>query len=137
MNQRGFTLIEVLIAMLLAAFLLTAVWFSFLHGSFNANSARHTAQAVDLCEAGIETVQAKTQGELQDLLGSSVTEDLSLDYSEDKSAAIACNRTTTVSDSDNDGVCEVTVTVSWTERYLGGTKTRQITLDTQIARLSL
>jgi prepilin-type N-terminal cleavage/methylation domain-containing protein len=136
MNQRGFTLIEALIAVLLAAFLLTAVWLSFLHGSFNVSSARHAAQAVDLCEAGIETVQAKTQAELQDLVGTIVSEELGLDYSEDRSAAIGCTRTTAVSDSDGDGVYEITVTVSWTERYLGGTKTRQILLETQIARLS-
>jgi prepilin-type N-terminal cleavage/methylation domain-containing protein len=136
MNQRGFTLIEVLIAMLLAAFLLTAVWFSFLHGSFNVNSARHTAQAVDLCEAGIETMQSKTQPELQSLEDTSVTEDLSLDYSQDRSAAIGCTRTTTVSDNDGDGAYEITVTVNWTERYLGGTKARQVTLSTHIARFS-
>ncbi|MBN1919149.1 MAG: prepilin-type N-terminal cleavage/methylation domain-containing protein [Verrucomicrobia bacterium] len=136
MNQRGFTLIEVLIAMLLAAFLLTALWFSFLHGSFNVNSARHTAQGVDLCEAGVEAIQSRTQAELASLMGNSVTENLSLDYSEDQSAAIACTRTTTVSDTDDDGVYEIAVTVGWTERYLGGTKTRQITLNTQIARLS-
>jgi len=136
MNQRGLTLVEVLIAMLLAAFLLTAVWFSFLQGSFNVNSARHTAQAVDLCEAGIEAMQAKTQAELQDLMDTSVTEGLDLDYSQDKSAAIACTRTTTVSDSDSDGVYEITVTVDWTERHLGGTKTRQVTLNTQIGRFS-
>lgn len=136
MNERGFTLIEVLIGVLLAAFLLSAVWTSFLLGTFNVNAARHTAQAVDVCEAGVEAMQSKTQTELQALLGTTASEELSLDYSEDKSAAIACTRTTTVSDDDGDNVYEITVTVSWTERYLGGTKARQVTMNTQMANVS-
>ena len=136
MNNRGLTLVEALIAVLIAGFLLTAIWTSFLLGTFNVNCARHTAQATDVAEAGIERMQAKTQTELEVLEGQTIAEELSLDYSEDQSAAIACTRSTTVGDTDGDNVYEVTVTVSWTERYLGGIKTRQVTLHTQIAKLS-
>ena len=137
MNNRGFSLIEMLIAVLIAAFLLIAVWTSFLLGTFNVNCARHAAQAVDVCEAGVELMQAKTQAELQALEGQTVTEQVSLDYSDDKSSAIECTRTTTVTDHDGDNVYEVTVTVSWTERYLGGTKTRNVVLNTQIAKVNI
>ena len=135
MNKRGFTLVEVLIAVLIAAFLLAAVWSSFLLGTFNVKCARHTAQAVDLCEAGVELMQAKTQAQLLALLDRPFTENLSLDYSEDKSSAIECTRTTSVTDADGDNIYEITVTVNWIERYLGGTKARSIVLNTQIARL--
>ena len=137
MNNRGFSLVEVLVAILIAAFLVTAIWTSFLLGTFNVNSTRHTAQAMHLCESGVEAIQAKTQGELQSLLGQTISEQVSLDYSEDKSSAIACTRTTTVTDDDADNVYEVTVTVTWTERYLGGTKTRTVVLDTQIAKTTI
>lgn len=137
MNKRGVTLIEVLIAVLIAGFLLAAVWTSFLLGTFNVKSARHAAQAMDLCEAGVELMQAKTLDEVQALLGTTVTEELSLDYSEDKSAAITCTRTTTVSDADGDNAYEVTITVSWNERYLGGTKAREVVLNTQLANVNL
>lgn len=135
MNKHGLTLVEALIAIVIAAFLLTAIWTSFLLGTFNVNCARHAAQATDVAEAGIERMQAKTQAELQALEGQTVVEELNLDYSEDQSSAIACTRTTTVTDTDGDNVYEVTVTVSWTERYLGGAKARQVTLHTQIAKL--
>lgn len=137
MNNRGFSLIEVLVAILIAAFLITAVWTSFLFGTFNVNSTRHAAQAMHLCEARVEAMQAKTQGELQSLLGSSIAEQVGLDYSEDKSSAIACTRTTTVTDDDADNVYEVNVTVTWTDRYLGGTKARTVVLNTQIAKITI
>ena len=137
MNSRGFTLVEMLIAVLIAAFLLAAVWTSFLLGSFNVKCARHTSQGVDLCEAGIEIMQGKTQAELQALDGITTSEELSLDYSEDKSNAIMCTRTTTLADTDGDNVYEVTVTVSWIERYLGGTKTRTVVFNTEIAKTSM
>jgi prepilin-type N-terminal cleavage/methylation domain-containing protein len=135
MNKHGFTLIEVLVAVLIAAFLLSAVWFSYLQGSFNVNSARHTAQAFNLCEAQVETMQSKTQLELQAMCGTETAEEVALDYSDDQSSAITCTRTTTVTDSDSDGVYEVTVTVDWVERYLGASKSRQVTLNTRIADL--
>jgi prepilin-type N-terminal cleavage/methylation domain-containing protein len=137
MTNRGFSLVEVLIAVLIAAFLLVAVWTSFLHGTFNVNSARHAAQAMDLCEAGLELMQGKTQTELHALDGHTLTEPLSLDYSDDRSTAIPCTRTTVVSDDDGDNVYEITVTVGWTERLLGGPKVRQVTLQTQIAKLNM
>jgi prepilin-type N-terminal cleavage/methylation domain-containing protein len=137
MTNRGFSLVEVLIAVLIAAFLLAAVWTSFLHGSFNVNSARHAAQAMDLCEAGLELMEGKTQAQLSGLNGYAITVPLNLDYSDDRSAAIRCTRTTAVSDNDGDNVYEITVTVSWTERLLGGTKARQVTLQTQIAKLNM
>jgi len=137
MNTRGVTLVEVLIAVLIAGFLLAAVWTSFLLGTFNVNAARHAAQATDLCEAGVELMQAKTPMEVQALLGTTVTEELNLDYTADKASAITCTRTTTVTDADGDNVYEVTVTVGWNERYLGGTKAREIVLNTQIANVNM
>ena len=137
MNNRGFSLVEVLVAIPIAAFLVTAVWTSFLLGTFTVNSTRHTAQAMHLCESRVEAMQAKTQGELQSLLGQTIAEQVSLDYSEDKSSAIWCTRTTTVTDDDADNVYEATVTVTWTERYLGGTKTRTVVLNTQIAKITI
>ena len=137
MSTKGFTLVEVLIGVLIAAFLLTAVWMSFVTGSFNVDAARHSAQAGDLCEAGIERMQATTQAELLTLKGTSVEEQLNLDYTEDQSAALTCTRTTTVTDLDNDNVYEITVTVSWAQRYLGGSKARDVTMTTQIAKLNI
>lgn len=137
MNAKGFTLVEVLIGVLIAAFLLAAVWTSFLTGSFNVDAAHHSAQAADLCEAGIEAMQAKTQAELLALTGTSTEEMLDLDYTEDQSEALGCTRTTTVTDLDNDNVYEITVTVSWAQRYLGGSKARSVTMTTQIAKLNI
>lgn len=136
MNNRGFSLVEVLVAVLIAAFLVTAVWTSFLMGSFNVNSTRHTAQAMHLCESRVDAMQARTQAELQSLLGNTISEQVSLDYSQDKSSAIWCTRTTTLADDDADNVYEVTVTVTWSERYLGGSKTRTVVLNTQIAKIT-
>ena len=136
MNNRGFSLIEMLIAVLIAAFLLAAVWSSFLLGSFNVKCARHTAQAVDLCEGGVEIMLAKNDAQLQALLNQKIVENLDLDFSDDKTASIGCTRTTTISDDDADNVYEVTVTVEWIERYLGGTKPRNVVINTQIGQLT-
>jgi hypothetical protein len=38
---------------------------------------------------------------------------------------------------DNDNVYEITVTVTWAQRYLGGTKARSVTMTTQIAKLNI
>jgi prepilin-type N-terminal cleavage/methylation domain-containing protein len=137
MSKNGFTLVEVLIGVLIAAFLLTAVWMSFVSGSLYVDAARHSAQAADLCEAGIERMQAKTQAELLALKGTAVSEQLNLDYSEDQSTAITCIRTTTVTDLDNDNVYEITVTVIWAQRYLGGRKGRSVSMTTQIAKINI
>lgn len=137
MSNRGFTLIEILIALLLGAFLLTALWTSFLLASCSVSSTRHCTQAMDLCEAQLEALQAKTVGELEALKGQTLTEQLSLDYSDDKSSAIPCTRVTTITDSDSDNVYEIVVQVQWIERYLGGDRTSDVILHTKIAKVNV
>jgi Tfp pilus assembly protein PilV len=121
-DDSGFTLAEVLIAVILSALVILPMLTSFLMGRMSTDVAKHRTQAMNLIRARLEYLNSKGYNYVNQLPSEEQVEYISLDESEGDNA-LSCTRTTSVTDVDGDNLLEVEVTVTWNERRLGGDKT--------------
>lgn len=120
----GITLIEVMVATLIAVMVLLALLMSFVMGRFSASVAKHKSQAINLLRARMEEMRDLGYETLQDLSENTpvTTENnLALDVSIDSGEELLCSRVTTITDSNPaDNLLEIKVEISWTELTFGG-----------------
>ncbi len=131
-QNSGFTLAEVLIAVILSALVILPMLTSFLMGRMSTDVARHRTQAMNLIRARLEYLNSKGYNYVNQLPPEEQVEYISLDESEGDNA-LSCTRTTAVTDVDGDDLLEVEVTVTWNERRLGGEHTVSESVMTLLA----
>ena len=117
-SDSGFTLAEVLVAVIIAVLVIVPMLSSFIMGRIGTEIAKHRTQAMNLIRARLEYLNSQGYNYIDQLSPGDCYENLSLDESEG-GETLSCARTTTVSDVDGDDLLEVEVTVSWRERRLG------------------
>jgi type II secretory pathway pseudopilin PulG len=132
-NTAGFTLTEVIISSLIAAFLLVALLASFIMGRTITQVAKHHAQATNQLRARLEYLKGLGYDAVN-LMNPVVTEtNVPIDSVRNGAAVLAGTRTTTITDTDADDVLEITVRIEWSERHMGQTVTAAEELRTLMA----
>ena len=123
-NQRGFTLIEVLMASFITLIVLMSLLMTIVMGRYSSTLARHKSQAVQLSQQRMEQMKSLGYSTLAAMSQSTptITETgVVLDGDIDSRPDMTCTRATTLADDSPDsGVLEVTVQVSWQEKSMGG-----------------
>ena len=121
-KNAGYTLAEVLVAVVISALVILPTLSSFLMGRIETDIAKHRTQAMNLIRARLEYLNSQGYYFINTIPNGTTTESLYLDSSE-MGSSIPCTRTTVISDTDGDDLLEAEVTVSWKERRLGATST--------------
>ena len=153
-NQGGFSLTEVLVAVLLLGLTLGALLTSFLMGRVAAYRARYQAQGANLVQAKIEELSAGTYEAVQDEGPVEVTVDPGLDLEWGTADDLLGDLRVEVGDyqdvdgdgnrveeeidvdgdGENDSCKPVSVSLSWTCLSFGGDRTVTVFVDTLIAK---
>jgi type II secretory pathway pseudopilin PulG len=121
-RNEGYTLAEVLVAVIISMLIIIPTLSSFLMGRIETDIAKHRTQAMNLIRARIEYLNSQGYYYLNTIPNGTATESLYLDSNE-KGNSIPCTRTTVITDADGDDLLETEVIVSWKERRLGATST--------------
>ena len=121
-KNAGYTLAEVLVAVVISALVILPTLSSFLMGRIETDIAKHRTQAMNLIRARLEYLNSQGYYFINTIPNGTTTESLYLDSNE-MGNSIPCTRTTVISDTDGDDLLEAEVTVSWKERRLGATST--------------
>ena len=136
-RSKGFTLIEVAVTMLIVALAVVGLLTSFVMGRLHTAVARHRNQVVNLVRARIEEVKAKGYDYLNAFdPNASVETGVVLDIGQDRESPsddLTCTRTTHITDTDADGVLEISVTLDWEERLMTGDQDFSESLFTIVA----
>ncbi len=136
-GSKGFTLIEVAVTILIVALAVVGLLTSFVMGRLHTAVARHRNQVVNLVRARIEEVKAKGYDYLNAFDPNAFVETgVVLDIGQDRESPsddLTCTRTTHITDTDADGVLEITVTLDWEERLMTGEQDFSESLFTIVA----
>jgi type II secretory pathway pseudopilin PulG len=136
-RQKGLTLVEVLVPMVIIAMAIVGLLTSFIMGRLHTTMARHRSEAINLLRARIEEVRSRGYDYLNAFHPNpSVETNLVLDEGPDRESPhddLTCARTTQVTDNDADGTLEITVTVTWSERLMSGNENFSESLFTMVA----
>jgi type II secretory pathway pseudopilin PulG len=140
-REKGFSLVEVLVPMLIVVLAVVGLLTSFVMGRVHMALARHRNQAVNLLRARLEEVKSKGYDYLNTFDPNPAVEtSVVLEPSKDEESpdsGLTCTRTTQVTDNDGDGALEITVTVSWNERAMSGEQTFSESLFTIVSPVRL
>jgi Tfp pilus assembly protein PilV len=136
-HPKGFSLVEVIVPMAIIVLAVVGLLTSFVMGRLHTAVARHRNQSINLLRARIEEVRSRGYDYLNAFSPNPAVETyLVLDEGPDRESRdddMTCTRVTQVTDSDLDGVLEITVTVTWSERLMAGEQNFSESLFTLVA----
>lgn len=121
-RNEGFTIAEVLVAVIISMLIILPTLSSYLMGRISTDVAKHRTQAMNLIRARLEYLNSEGYNYINSLPSGGTTESLYLDQNESGNS-LPCTRTTVVTDLDGDDLLEVEVTVAWMERRVRSERT--------------
>ena len=117
-QDSGFTLAEVLVAVIISALVIIPTLSTYLMGRVGTEVAKHRTQAMNIIRARLEYLESKGYNYVNQLPYEDMYQETELDENEE-GEAIPCRVDTIVRDADGDDLLEVEVWVSWREKRMG------------------
>ena len=136
-DSKGFSLAEVIVPMAIIILTVVGLLTSLVMGRLHTAAARHRNQAINLLRARIEEVRSRGYDYLNGFSPNPAVEPyVVMDEGRNRESRdddLTCTRVTQVTDNDLDGVLEITVTVTWSERLMAGEQNFSESLFTLVA----
>ncbi len=136
-RSKGFSFVQVMVPMLIVTMAVIGLLTSFIMGRAHIAVARHRIQAVHVLRARLEELKSRGYEYLNTFSPNPTVETgVVMDTGQNEQSPnddVKCTRATYITDNDGDGALEISLTVTWQERVMGGTQNYAESLFTVVA----